>query len=69
MSDAGKPASKKSEDGPRNRRLGNRAIGDRLRQMYEGVVDESVPDDFLKLLEEAELNEKRDAGPNGGGDA
>ncbi len=67
MTDTGKkPNSRKSEDSPRNRRLGNRAIGDRLRQMYEGVVDESIPDDFLKLLEEAEQKERDATQPTGG---
>jgi len=68
MSEAGKQSQNKSGDSPRNRRLGNRAIGDRLRQMYEGVVDESVPDDFLKLLDEAEANERRECGPTSSGD-
>jgi hypothetical protein len=57
MSETGKHG-KKSEGSPRHRRLGNRAIGDQLRQMYEGVVDESVPDEFLQLLEEAEAKER-----------
>ena len=69
MSETGKNQQKKSEDSPRNRRLGNRAIGDRLRQMYDGVVDESIPDDFLKLLDEAEANERGDDSPKGSGDA
>jgi anti-sigma factor RsiW len=30
------------------------AIGRRLRQMYEDVVKESVPEQFLSFLEEAE---------------
>jgi len=59
---------KKPGDGARNRRLGNRAIGDKLRQMYEGVVDESVPDEFLQLLEEAEAKE-RAGNETTGGDA
>ena len=29
-------------------------IGDQLRQIYEDVAREEVPDEFLKLLEEAE---------------
>ncbi len=68
MSETGKQSQNTSGDSPRNRRLGNRAIGDRLRQMYEGVVDESVPDDFLKVLDEAEANERREGGPAHGGD-
>ena len=29
-------------------------IGDRLRQMYDDIVHEDVPEDFLKLLEDAD---------------
>ncbi|MBA4337398.1 MAG: hypothetical protein C0421_00955 [Hyphomonas sp.] len=62
MSDTRKPEGGPS-DGPKSqRRLGNRAIGERLRQMYEGVVDESIPDEFLKLLEEAEAAERSESG-------
>lgn len=58
MDDARKPGGK-SPAGPKGqRRLGNRAIGERLRRMYEGVVEESVPDEFLRLLEEAEATER-----------
>lgn len=38
------------------------ALGDRLRTMFDDVVDEPVPDDFLKLLEQADKNQR------GGGD-
>lgn len=38
----------------RERRIRNRKIGDKLRQMYDEVANEPVPDDFLKLLEEAD---------------
>ncbi|HEX5005573.1 MAG TPA: NepR family anti-sigma factor [Hyphomonadaceae bacterium] len=30
------------------------AIGRRLRQMYDDVVNESVPDEFLSFLEQAD---------------
>ncbi len=30
------------------------AIGRRLRQMYDDVVNEDIPDDFLSLLEQAD---------------
>ena len=30
------------------------AIGRRLRQMYDDVVNEDVPDDFMSLLEQAD---------------
>lgn len=65
MSETGKQG-KKAEASPRNRRLGNRAIGDELRKMYKGVVEESVPDEFLQLLEEAEAKER--AGSETAGD-
>ena len=31
-----------------------KVLGDRLRRLFDDVVDEPVPDDFLKLLEEAD---------------
>jgi hypothetical protein len=34
--------------------------------MYEGVVDESVPDEFLQLLEEAEAKERAGNETTGG---
>ena len=37
------------------------AIGRRLRQMYDDVVNESVPDEFLAFLERADKNSP----PNG----
>jgi hypothetical protein len=40
------------------------AIGRRLRQMYDEVVREPVPDDLLGFLKEADDRKK-----NGGGDA
>lgn len=61
MSDIGKVNAEEPGRRPRQR-LGNRAIGERLRQMYNGVVEESVPDDFFKLLEEAEAKAKADGG-------
>ncbi len=62
MSDTRKSGGSPSDAPKGQRRLGNRAIGERLRQMYEGVVDESIPDEFLKLLEEAEANERAESG-------
>lgn len=38
----------------RERRARNRKIGEKLRQIYDEVASEPVPDDFLKLLEEAD---------------
>lgn len=31
-----------------------RVLGERLREMFEDVVNEPVPDEFLKLLEQAD---------------
>ncbi|KCZ57930.1 NepR family anti-sigma factor [Hyphomonas chukchiensis] len=36
-------------------------IGDQLRRIYEDVAQEEVPDEFLKLLEQAD--KKRSSGP------
>lgn len=58
MNESGKVNGKDAEGRRGQRHLGNRAIGERLRQMYDGVVGESVPDDFFKLLEQAEAKAK-----------
>jgi hypothetical protein len=36
-------------------RLRQQAIGSRLRQIFDEVVNEPVPDDFLDILRRAEL--------------
>jgi hypothetical protein len=36
-------------------------IGRRLRKMYTDVVDESVPDEFLSFLEEADIRQSASA--------
>ena len=43
----------KPVDAPTARRRQD-AIGRRLRQMYEEVVSEPVPDDFLNFLQQAD---------------
>lgn len=58
MEEARKAVGKSSVVQQGQRRLGNRAIGERLRKMYEGVVEEPVPDEFLRLLEEAAAAER-----------
>ncbi len=45
-------------------RLRQQAIGARLRQLFEDVVSEPVPEDFLEILRRAE---SRDS-PTGEGD-
>ena len=42
-------------------RARQRAIGRELRRIYDGVVSEPVPDDFLDLLRQ--IDETDDAGP------
>ncbi|MEO0981804.1 MAG: NepR family anti-sigma factor [Pseudomonadota bacterium] len=49
--------TEKNRPGPRNDKGAKQRqdrIGDRLRQLYDEVANEPVPDDFLKLLEEAD---------------
>ncbi len=69
MSDTGKLNGKNPEGRRSDRRLGNRAIGERLREMYDGVVEESVPDDFFKLLEQAEAKAKANSKSRPDGEA
>lgn len=38
----------------RERRERGKKIGDKLRAMYDDVANEPVPDEFLKLLEDAD---------------
>jgi hypothetical protein len=44
-----------------------RVIGERLRAMFDGVVNEPVPKDFLELLEQAEgiTDASKDGGSGG----
>jgi hypothetical protein len=53
----------KPVDAPTARRRQD-AIGRRLRQMYEEVVSEPVPDDFLGFLQQADKKDPPD--PKGG---
>ncbi|HPF23722.1 MAG TPA: NepR family anti-sigma factor [Hyphomonas sp.] len=50
--DEKKTAGRKQADTERKRR-GDR-LGEQLRRLYDDVTHENVPDDFLRLLEEAE---------------
>ena len=43
------------------------AIGRRLRQMYDEVVYEDVPDDFMSFLERADERDPQKKSPDGGG--
>lgn len=39
-----------------------RAIGERLKKLFDPVVDEPVPEEFLKLLEQADETSKEGDG-------
>ena len=41
------------------KRRGDR-LGEQLRRLYDDVTQESVPDDFMRLLEEADRNRSSD---------
>ncbi|MDZ4762830.1 MAG: NepR family anti-sigma factor [Alphaproteobacteria bacterium] len=56
----------KPVDAPTARRRQD-AIGRRLRQLYDEVVSEPVPDDFLSFLQQADNRETPAAGPKGEG--
>ncbi|GAA0616163.1 NepR family anti-sigma factor [Brevundimonas kwangchunensis] len=56
----GKPA--KSGAGLEEARLRQQAIGVKLRHMFDEVVNEPVPDEFLDILRRAD---QRDAGKDG----
>jgi hypothetical protein len=45
---------------PEQKRRGDR-LGQQLRQLYDDVTQESVPDDFMRLLEEADRNRSSDS--------
>jgi hypothetical protein len=44
------------------------ALGRRLRQMYDDVVSEDVPDDFLSFLERADGRDSQKKSPDGDAD-
>jgi hypothetical protein len=46
-------------------RLRQQAIGVRLRQMFDEVVNEDVPDEFLDILRRADSKAAEKAGGNG----
>jgi hypothetical protein len=48
-------------------RIDRVAIGERLRELFDEVVNEPVPDDFLDLLRKADERQAPDkADPDGG---
>jgi hypothetical protein len=56
-----------NRDKTRAVRARQRAIGRELRRIYDGVVSEPVPDDFLDLLKR--IDESDDTGGKAGGRA
>ncbi len=53
-----KTDGRKAVDTERKRR-GDR-LGEQLRRLYDDVTQENVPDDFMRLLEEADRNRSSD---------
>jgi hypothetical protein len=53
---------------PRVARRRQDPLGRRLRQMYDEVVSEDVPDDFLSFLEKADERLTGGGGDGGGSD-
>ena len=60
-----KNSRKPSESNVEEARLRQQAIGVKLRQMFDDVVNEPVPDDFLDILRQADT---RNAGGPASGD-
>lgn len=54
----------RGSDDPSGRRQRTKRLGDHLRRMYDSVASEGAPDDFLKLLDEAD---KKSAARSGSG--
>ena len=55
MIDQSNPRSKaKTEPSLEEARLRQQALGSKLRQMFNDVVNEPVPDDFLDILRKAD---------------
>jgi hypothetical protein len=64
--DGGKPM-----DPPVDARVARRRqdpIGRRLRKFYEEVVEESVPDEFLSILEDVDVRQSQTASDDDGDD-
>ena len=57
--DGKKTGSPKMAD-PEQKRRGDR-LGQQLRQLYDDVTQENVPDDFMRLLEEADRKRASDS--------
>lgn len=62
MTDSRRTPQPSSDDEPsiEEARLRQQAIGVKLRQMFDGVVNEPVPDDFLDILRRADQPSSKD---------
>lgn len=49
-----------SNEPKRARQARQKRLGDQLRRLYDDVANEPVPDEFLKLLQEADKAEQED---------
>ncbi len=56
------PSSQTSEVGLEEARLRQQAIGVKLRHMFDQVVNEPVPDEFLDILRRADEKSSRGSG-------
>jgi hypothetical protein len=61
-----KPAKSAADLG--EARIDRVAIGDRLRELFDEVVNEPVPDDFLELLRQADERQRPGQEPSAGND-
>jgi len=59
--DLSKPKTSKTEQ-TRAVRARQQAIGLELRRMYDSVIQEPVPDDFLELLKKMDAQDKDPSG-------
>jgi hypothetical protein len=50
----GEKKARRATPTPEEARLRQRAIGHKLRQMFEDVVNEPVPEEFLDILRQAD---------------
>ena len=67
MSNSPKTAAPSGDDLPlEEARLRQQAIGVKLRQMFDEIVSEPVPDEFLDILRRADGKEGGPAGGRGG---
>lgn len=62
-----KPSSAEGAAGNEEARLRQQAIGVKLRHMFDEVVNEPVPDEFLDILRRADESAARDDASKDGG--